>query len=239
MGLYEDLIESVKPQHFEAVKDVRIGNVWSAVQSKDVGIALTYSTMYDEVEDAGNLVGKSVKELLDYMLTFNLTKISIGVAALNSAIPLPSRYETFNILDYIESVSDNKRVVFVGHFPISDGLRSKAKEVIVLERNPRENDLIDTAAYYIIPDADIVAITGSTLANKSLESLLSLKRKGITIVFGPSTPASPVLFDYGVDIIGASVVQNPQFVLNAISQGGKLSNFKRYLEFIVLRREQR
>ncbi|HEM55331.1 MULTISPECIES: DUF364 domain-containing protein [Caldisericum] len=239
MGLYEDLIENVKAYHYEVIKDVRVGVVWSAVQSKGVGISLTYSSIYDEVEDAGNLIGKSVKELLNYMLTFNLTKVSIGVATLNSLFDVPQNYEDLNMLDYIESISYDKRVVFVGHFPISESLRAKAKEIIVLERSPREGDTIDTAAYYIIPEADIVAITGSTLANKSLESLLSLKRKGITIVFGPSTPLSPVLFDYGVDVIGASVVKHPQFVLNAISQGGKLSNFKKYIEYIVLKKEVR
>ncbi|BAL80160.1 DUF364 domain-containing protein [Caldisericum exile] len=237
MGLYEDLIESVKTYHNEVVKDVRVGVVWSAVKSKGVGISLTYSNIYDEVEDAGNLVGKSVKELLQYMLTFNLTKVSIGVATFNSLFDKPKKYENVNMLDYIESIADNKRVVFVGHFPISESLRKRAKEVIILERTPREGDTIDTAAYYIIPDADIVAITGSTLSNKSLESLLSLKRKGITIVFGPSTPPSSVLFDYSVDIIGASIVKNPQFVLDAISQGGKLSNFKKHLEYIVLKKE--
>lgn len=237
MGLYEDLVESVRDYHSEIVKDVRVSTVWTAVQTHNVGISLTYSTMYDEVEEAGSMKGRPAKELLNYLNTFNLTKVSIGLATLNSLIPTPSKYETFNILDYIESIADNKRVVFVGHFCGVERIRPKAKELIVLERAPREGDTIDTAAFYVIPDADIVAITGSTLANKSLEGLLTLKRKGLTILFGPSTPPSQVLFDYGIDVIGASVVKNEQFVLDAISEGGKLSNFKKHLEYIVLKKE--
>lgn len=236
MGLYEDLIESVS-RHFDSdVVDVRVSSVWTSVRTKGVGISLTYSSIYDEVEEAGYLKGKKAKELLEYLKTFNLTKVSIGLATLNSLIEPPKSFDRQNMLDFIESNATNKRVVFVGHFCGLDGIRAKAKELIVLERNPREGDTIDTASYYVIPDADIVAITGSTLANKSIESLLSLKRKGLFILFGPSTPPSEVLFDYGIDMIGASIVKNPDFVLDAISQGGKLSNFKKYLDYIVLKK---
>jgi len=236
MGLYEDLIESVKDFGNAPVLDVRVSSVWSAVKTRHVGLSLTYSSLYDEVEEAGNLTNKVAKDLLNYLTTFNLTKVSIGLATLNSLIDVKGNYETFNILDYIESIADGKKVVFVGHFCGLEKIRSKAKELVVLERSPKEGDTIDTAFYYVIPGADILAITGSTIANKSIESLLSVKKKAHTIVFGPSTPLSKVLFDYGVDVVGGSLVKNEDFVLKAVSQGGKLSNFKKFLEYIVIRR---
>lgn len=238
MGLYEDLVESVKDFSDEKILDVRLSNVWTAVKTKNVGLSLAYSSFYDEVEDAGYLISKSAKEILNYLYTFNLTKVSIGLATLNSLIPFKDSYEIFNILDYIESIAYGKKVVFVGHFCGLDKIRTKAKELIVLERNPKEGDTIDTAFYYLIPEADILAITGSTLANKSIEALLSVKRNAHTIVFGPSTPPSEVLFDYGVDVVGASYVKNNDFIINAVSQGGKLNNFKKFLDYVVLRKQK-
>jgi uncharacterized protein (DUF4213/DUF364 family) len=43
------------------------------------------------------------------------------------------------------------------------------------------------------------------------------------LVLGPSTPLSPILFDYGVDILSGSVVENLDAVLQAVSQG---ANFR-------------
>ena len=234
--LYEDLIKSVEHVSNTPVLDVRVSPVWTGVKTRNVGISLLYAISHEGVEDAGSLTGKPAKELLNYLLTFNLTKVSIGLATLNSLLERPKSYELINALDYIESRCENKRVVFVGHFEGLDRIKTKAKELIILERKPQEGDVIDTAYYYLIPDADIVAITGSAFANKSIESILSLKRNGETIILGPSTPPSQVLFDYGVDVIGASLVQEGDSLLSVISQGGSKSQFKPYLNYIMLRK---
>lgn len=57
------------------------------------------------------------------------------------------------------------------------------------------------AASDLIPQADVVAITGSALINHTLDRLLSLAKRQATVpVLGPSTPLSPVLFEYGASI---------------------------------------
>jgi hypothetical protein len=198
-------------------------------------VSLTYTSPYDEVEDSGNLIGKKSYELLGFLSTFNFLKLSIGLATLNSLMETPQNFETFNILDYLEEIGKGKKIVFVGHFCGLDKIRNVAKELIILERNPQQGDLIDTASEYVIPDADILAITGSAFANKSIERLLQLSR-GYTVVFGPSAPLSPVLFDYKVDLIGGSLVLNEEKVFQAVSQGGKLNSFKKYLKYIAIRR---
>ncbi|MGB9695326.1 MAG: Rossmann-like domain-containing protein [Caldisericaceae bacterium] len=235
-NLYEDLIASVKLDKTSVVRDVRAGITWTGVSASRVGLSLTYSSILDNIEEGGSLKGKPVYELLEYLKTFNLVKLSIGLAALNSVIEPSDELETFNVINYIEEKSIGKKVVFVGHFCGLEKVRQNSRELTILERNPKEGDVIDTAAYYLIPEADIVAITGSTFANKSIENILSLC-KGQTIVFGPSTPLSTVLFDYGVDIIGGSIVVDEEKVLSAISEGGHLSNFKKYLKYVVMRRK--
>ncbi len=235
-GLYEDLVESIKEKQSLSIKDVRVGVTWTGVLTERVGLSLTYSSILDGIEEGGTLKGKLSKEVLEYLKTFNFLKLAIGLATLNSLIDIPKEFETFNMLDYIEEIAKDKRVVFVGHFRGLDKIKKTAKELIILERNPKEGDLIDTAADYVIPEADVVAITGSTFANKSIEHILKLS-KGYTIVLGPSTPISPVLFDYGVDLIGGCIVLDQNKVLDAISEGGQLFNLKKYLKFIIIRRK--
>jgi uncharacterized protein (DUF4213/DUF364 family) len=47
--------------------------------------------------------------------------------------------------------------------------------------------------------------------------------KALVLVLGPSTPLSPILFDYGVHILSGSVVEDVDSVLWAVSQG---ANFR-------------
>ena len=94
----------------------------------------------------------------------------------------------------------------------------------------------DTAAERLIPQADIVAITSSTIVNKSLERLLELSQ-GFTIVLGPGTPMSDVLFDYGVDMIAGIKDTDEARMMAKIAQGGgKVKQFKDVIEFLVMER---
>jgi hypothetical protein len=112
----------------------------------------------------------------------------------------------------------------VGRFPFIPRLRDRVGELTVLELNPNPWELPKTAAQDVIPAADVVAITGMTLINHSLENLLKLcSPQARVILLGPSTPLSPVLFDYGVDLLCGSIVADIEPVLKAVSQG---ANFR-------------
>ena len=76
----------------------------------------------------------------------------------------------------------------------------------------------------VIPRAEVVAITGTTLLNHTFAQLMNLCRpQTLVLVLGPSTPLSPVLFNYGVHLLSGSVVENIEAVLQAVSQG---ANFR-------------
>jgi uncharacterized protein len=69
-----------------------------------------------------------------------------------------------------------------------------------------------------------VAITGMTLINGTFESLAALPRPGaFVVVLGPSTPLSPLLFDYGIDAISGAIIMDIPAALAAVSQG---ANFR-------------
>lgn len=121
----------------------------------------------------------------------------------------------------------------IGGFPFIDQLKAIASEMYALELdpyqlNPRQNILPDSAAEYLIPECDLLIATGSTLINKSMERILALAGKGkaYTVILGPSTIMSEVLFDYGADMVAGAEVLKPEAILNKISQSGGMIESK-------------
>ncbi len=77
-------------------------------------------------------------------------------------------------------------------------------------------------------------ITSSAIVNKSIERLLELSQ-GFTIVLGPGTPMSDILFDYGVDMIaGVKVVDEKRMMAKIAQGGGKVKQFEDAIEFLVM-----
>jgi uncharacterized protein (DUF4213/DUF364 family) len=72
----------------------------------------------------------------------------------------------------------------------------------------------------LIPQAEVVAITGTALTNHTLDGLLALCRpEALVMVLGPSTPLSPVLFKHGVHLISGARVVDEAAVLRTVGQG--------------------
>ena len=232
MKLLDELISSLSDKD-EVVRDVRVGVTWSGVLSRNLGLAKTEQTAHvSGVKDVGKLIGKSALELAEYSKSWNLLEAGIGIAALNSL--MEPEGNTLNVLDFIIEKGRGKKIAMVGHFPRTDEIRESAQDLWIIEKMPKLGDFPDTAAEHLIPLADIVAITGATLINKSLQRLLELSR-GYTIVFGPSVPMSPVLFNWGVDMIGGSKVVDTENALLKISQGiNNVPQLKKELQFLTM-----
>jgi uncharacterized protein (DUF4213/DUF364 family) len=113
----------------------------------------------------------------------------------------------------------DREVTLVGHFPFADRLREGARQLTVLELYPREGDLPASAAARVIPRSDVVAVTSSTLINRTLDGLLELARGKPVILIGPSTPLAPVLLARGVTALCGSVVTDPDAAMRALSEG--------------------
>jgi hypothetical protein len=74
----------------------------------------------------------------------------------------------------------------------------------------------------------VAAITGTSLINHTFEGLVKLCRPdALVIVLGPTAPLSPLLFDYGVDIICGTLVADTESVLRLIGQGANFGQVKR------------
>ena len=113
-----------------------------------------------------------------------------------------------------------RRVAIVGHFPFVERVRQAAAECWVLELHPRPGDLPAGRAAEVLPQADVVALTGTSLINHTFDDLIGLCRPdAFVILLGGSAPLTPVLFDRGVDAVSGTRVVDVPAALQAVGQG--------------------
>ncbi|MDR7519993.1 MAG: DUF364 domain-containing protein [Armatimonadota bacterium] len=222
------------------VRDVRVGAFKTAVVvgregTRRCGLASTpreddhHYGGGPAVREAGSLLARSARQLADLARSSSPMEAAIGIAAVNALLPAQeAHWMDLNAEEVIAERGAGKRVALVGHFPFVPRLRERSKKLWVLEERPREDDLPVDAAAEVIPQADVLALSGTTFINHTFEGLMALRRPdALVVVLGPSTPLSPVLFDYGADVISGTVVEDVDAVLRAVSQGANFRQLRR------------
>lgn len=203
--LYDRLIDAV-PENIP-VDHIHAGPTWTIVHAGPYcGFAVTVNEQEAEIPCFSHLIGKDLRSAAALCKSWDFLEASVGTAALNAyhnspavALSVPGMTCTKNAFtDYASAVKDKKAAV-IGHFFHLEKFLTEAACVSVLERRPWPGDYPDSACEYILPGQDYVFITGSAFINKTLPRLLQLCRDARAVVLGPSTPMSPLLFDYGAD----------------------------------------
>ena len=177
MNILDDLLSSLTID--VPVRTVLVGAHWTAVCSRHCGLA---STLVDDkphgharMRDAGRLHLKSARELAEYARSDQLLEASIGVAALNSLLEVDEqRAVALNAAEVLVERGRDQAVALVGHFPFIPRLRAVARRLWVIEQHPSLGEHPAEAAARLIPQADVVAITGTSLINHTLDGLLAL-----------------------------------------------------------------
>ena len=232
MRLLEDIIGTVRNRDAK-VEEVVISPYWTAICSVSCGIACTIgANLSSGMSEAGTLRGRKVADLFELAFSWDFLEASIGVAALNSVIAHECKSAAF--APHMIPRARGKKIAVVGRFPFVERLREIAGELWVIEKEPHKGDFPDTAAEEFLPKCEVAIITGSTIINKSLERLLDLSENAYTIVMGPSTPLSPVLFQYGANLVAGVRVKDCEQVLKEIAEGRKVISDCPGIEQVVL-----
>ena len=129
-----------------------------------------------------------------------------------------------DIFAYMSDRMRGKNVAVIGHFL---GLEQVAQicNLSILERRTQPGDLPDAACEYILGEQDIVILTATTLVNKTMPRLLTLSRGAQIVVAGPTTPLHPLMFDFGIKILGGLVVEDEGSVWRTVAEGGQRELF--------------
>jgi hypothetical protein len=228
--IIEDILSSIHED--SPVSEIRACVFWTAVISRRCGLAsvVHHDGSHHEgfpVAEAGSLMAKTALQLARLAGSQSAIEASIGMAAINSLLDIDlGRCVEQNAFEMLSRRGAGKRVAIVGHFPFVPKLREIAGKLWVLERHPQGDDLPEHAAEEILPQADVVGMTGTTLINHSFERLISLCKQSFVVMLGPSTPLTPVLFDYGVNALSGAQVTDPALVLRMISEGASFKQVR-------------
>jgi len=231
MKILDDLLSILNLE--AGVRDIRQGLFHTGVLTRHCGLAATLPRdalrqKHPSVREPGFLLEKTALELARMAYSESIPEAAIGMATINSLIEIDEgRCLELNAGDLIAEKGRGKRVAIIGHFPFIPKLREITRELWVIEKNPQEGDFTEAEAENLIPQADVVGITGTAFTNHTVEYLLKLCHPGAyVVILGDTTPLSSVLFDYGVDAISGTKVTNPELALRCVSEGATYRQIK-------------
>ena len=226
MSILDDLLASL-PQESVALRDVRVGPFWTVVWTEQgAGLASTQRDAHTPhghslIRWAGDLLDRDSRELSSLLRARSPMEAALGMATANALLEVDDAALTDrNASEEIVRRGAGKRVVVVGHFPFIPKVRRAVGQLDVLELDPGPDELPPEAAAEALFNADVVAITGTSLVNKTFDGLIRHCRPdAFVLMLGPTSPLSPILFDYGLDLIAGTRIIDPHAALTVASQG--------------------
>jgi len=203
----------------------------------------------------GALRGRPAGEVMRDALSPDGLRRAVGIATLNGLaelcwrrrphpnVELLAGADAFDATDF----GEGDRVVVVGAFvPFLKELKRRRQPFLVLEQNPALLKAEEMpfyrpaeAARDVVPEADVLLITGATLLNDTLEDLLVwARREAQVIIVGPTVGMVPDAFlARGADILGSVRITEPDAFLDLLAEGGSAPHFLgRSAEKVVLAR---
>jgi len=191
----------------------------------------------------GRLRGRAAADLAREALSGHGIRRTVGIATVNALAdccwqrrPHPD-VELRHGVDAFDAteIRHGDRVVVVGAFvPFLKELKRRGQAFLVLEQDPatlKADELpffrpAEQAAE-ILPNADVVLITGSTLVSNTLEHLLVLARPDARVtVVGPTVGMLPDAFlARGANVLGCVRITEPDPFLDLLAEGGSGYHF--------------
>jgi uncharacterized protein (DUF4213/DUF364 family) len=191
----------------------------------------------------GKLRGRLALDLAKEALGDHGIRRAVGIAAMNALAdtcwrrrPHPKTelrlgIDAFDATD----IRPGDNVVVVGAFvPFLRELKRRRQPFLVLEQDPatlksEELPFFRPAnqAPTVVPDADVLLITGTTLINDTLEELLRLAKPAARVTMvGPTVSLLPDAFlRRGADILGTVRITAPDEFLETLAEGGSGYHF--------------
>jgi len=214
-----------------------------ATPIKSVPEAVCCPSSARAVPTPGRIVGRPAAEILDDLYRPQGLRRALAIATLNALAETlwlrdgpPAGVQVIEG-DAFEAVrlEPGRRVVLVGAFPpMIRELKSRGLQFTILELDsstlkPDELQYFMPAdrAPDVVPDADVLVTTGTTLVNGTLEGLLELLRPGAeAAVVGPTATLVAAPFaQRGVTVLGGTRVLEADRLLDMLAEAGSGYHF--------------
>ena len=231
--------------HGVLVQDVRVGLAYTAVRLDTGACGLAY-TFRDEAGEgcsvmrrAGSIAGQQAKDLAAWVKELNAVTAAVGLATLNALIEAPIDATEEDIARSLR-LKPSDVVGMIGYFgPLIEFMTERTSKLHIFERHPTGDGRVlpDWAAPALLPECDVVLLSATTIANRTIDSLLEWARHAREIaLLGPSTPMVPDLFAArGVTLLSGVRVIDADRVLRIVSEGGGTRSFRTAVRKLVLR----
>lgn len=220
-----------------------IGLTWTTCSTGEgLGLAMSPGVPSRVLPWPGTVAGRQVGEVAGWLSSWNPFEATVGLAAANAVInssgnPVMAGANALApgnlaVFEHFRPRLDGRKVVVIGRYPGLDRVL-KGLDVTVIERQPAEGDLPDTAAELVVPDADWVFLTATTLINKTFHRLAALSREAVTVLMGPSMPWLAEWAEFGIDFLAGVTVIDPAKTEQIAAEGGGTRLFEGGVQYAV------
>jgi uncharacterized protein (DUF4213/DUF364 family) len=203
----------------------------------------------------GKLKGRPARDVMKEAFSDHGIRRGVGIAAVNALAelcwerrphPLIELQRGIDAFDANEFRPEDQTVVIGAFVPFLKELKRRKQRFLVLEKDPdtlkpEEMPFYRPAemAREVVPQADVLLVTGTTLLNDTLEDLLAWARPEARVtVVGPTVGLLPDAFlKRGADYLGGVRITDPDGFLDLLAEGGSGYHFfGRVAEKVVLAR---
>jgi uncharacterized protein (DUF4213/DUF364 family) len=203
----------------------------------------------------GKLKGRPARDVMKEAFSDHGIRRGVGIAAVNALAelcwerrphPLVELQRGIDAFDANEFRPEDQTVVVGAFVPFLKELKRRKQRFLVLEKDPdtlkpEEMPFYRPAemAREVVPQADVLLVTGTTLLNDTLEDLLAWARPEARVtVVGPTVGLLPDAFlKRGADYLGGVRITDPDGFLDLLAEGGSGYHFfGRVAEKVVLAR---
>ena len=232
------------------VERFQIGLTWSSCrismgQQQSIGFAMSPWEKTRLLQWPGTVAGTPVTELASMIHSWNNFDVTLALATCNAVINSPDNQlmqsaqviptagnANLSVFHYFRPKLQNQKIVLIGRYPHMDSVL-QGLDYTVLERQPQDNDLPDSAAEVVLPKADWVFITATSLINKTFTRLSELSKNAVTVLMGPTTPWLEQFARYHVDFIAGVIPTDINKAEQIAMEGGGTRLFEGGVHYAV------
>ena len=147
------------------------GERWTLVETDMGGAGYAMTTEGDSIAPRypKGIEGMRIRVAAEAARSWNFIEAGLGVAAINAFYNTPERMAELGCAEPYDNYClrgldvTGRKVGLIGHLRMPPGTLDTAESVYILEKHPKPGDYPDSACEFILPDCDIVLITGSSI----------------------------------------------------------------------------